>query len=717
MSSFADKDTDRMVFIENQGIIKSVSLSFCEFSRFSFEELIENPLKMVWKDLLRINIDFNIPEGGAEAFLFTRSLDVRCVNIQMIICRSSNEITYLFNEIPNSRFEERNSYTEQLLKAEFAGISVYSVPDMILIKANKKYFSFLEPPFNLEVNSPGRKIEELITGWKGSLAEQFWIEAINTGKPIQVKEYENIDLEKGNTYWDSVITPIYEGERVRYIVSSVSEVTEEVMLRKKYQEQSNLANFKSRQLEAVIEGLSDMITIIDKNGSYLKMSNFAREAFKECSNIFDVLSNGAKFYDFDGNKLSQPEMCAFRVLNGEVVQNHKYKLIKDGKERYANCSGIPVLNIDGGFETGIIFAYDISDLMLKERELEQQRQQIQTIIDSMSDAVTIFDKNGEYIVINRSASDLFSLPQKLKIGDFFKQDIKLYDDKGDILSEEARPESRILRGEQFKEYDLCLEFSDGRKIYFNVSGTPVYASNGDFLMGIMVSRDTTERKIHERIIATQKEAMLNAEIKEKEVLENAMKLKDEFLYLITHEFKTPLAVINSALQAMDLLCKQQMPAKADRFINIIKQNTNRQLRLVNNLLDIVRINAGHIKLNRNNFDIVFLTQVIVDSVQIYAQQKKIKLDFSTRLHKKEIYIDEEKFERILLNLLSNALKFTSGGKSINVHLFPARYKSRSMVCISVADEGIGIPEDKQDYIFSALDRLIQVCPGKQRGQV
>lgn len=178
-----------------------------------------------------------------------------------------------------------------------------------------------------------------------------------------------------------------------------------------------------------------------------------------------------------------------------------------------------------------------------------------------------------------------------------------------------------------------------------------------------------------------------------------MNLKDEFLYLITHEFKTPMAVINLALQAIDSLCKGEVTERVGRYINTIKINSNRQLRLVNNLLDVTRINTGNIKICRYNCDIVYVTRAIVSSFELYARQKNVNLNFTLTFSKKEIYLDEEKFERIMLNLLSNALKFTPNGKCITVLLSVKKYKNKNYINVSVKDEGIGIPVDKQKKIF------------------
>lgn len=202
-----------------------------------------------------------------------------------------------------------------------------------------------------------------------------------------------------------------------------------------------------------------------------------------------------------------------------------------------------------------------------------------------------------------------------------------------------------------------------------------------------------------RILRKQQQMMIQAEREKNEALEASMRQKDEFLYLITHEFRTPMAVINSALQAIHLIYGKDVTENIGKHLKTIKQNTNRQLRLVNNLLDITRMTSNHAKLNSQYFDIVYVTKSIVSSVQLYASQKDIQLHFTSSIAELFIFLDEEKFERILLNLLANALKFTPKGKSITVSMAPATQKGKDAVSISVQDEGIGIPKEKQKIIF------------------
>jgi signal transduction histidine kinase len=140
---------------------------------------------------------------------------------------------------------------------------------------------------------------------------------------------------------------------------------------------------------------------------------------------------------------------------------------------------------------------------------------------------------------------------------------------------------------------------------------------------------------------------------------------------------------------------------AKKLVHKIKQNSYRLLRLINNFLDIAKIEEGFVHMQYTNVDIVQLSKAIVDSLQLFALDKKIKLTFHTEMDKKIIAMDTDKYERILLNLLSNAFKFTSTNKEITVHIHPME----EYIVISVEDQGIGISQDKLGNIF---DRFVQV---------
>ena len=196
-----------------------------------------------------------------------------------------------------------------------------------------------------------------------------------------------------------------------------------------------------------------------------------------------------------------------------------------------------------------------------------------------------------------------------------------------------------------------------------------------------------------------------AEEEKQQAVSRANEMKDEFLSIISHEFKTPLTVINSAIQTMEAICRQELTTKCKWFLKKIKLNAYRQLRLINNLLDVTSMNSDSIKVNPSNKDIVSVTKAIVETVQPFALKKNITLNFSSAMDNMVIGIDEEKYERIILNLFSNAIKFTPMGKSIHVRLYCNKEGHRDMVCVDVEDEGVGIPEDKQELVFEKFGQV------------
>jgi len=181
------------------------------------------------------------------------------------------------------------------------------------------------------------------------------------------------------------------------------------------------------------------------------------------------------------------------------------------------------------------------------------------------------------------------------------------------------------------------------------------------------------------------------------------RIKTEFFANISHELKTPINVILGSIQLVDKYYNEFIanPNKLNKLNKTMKQNCFRLLRLTNNLLDITKIDSGYFKLNLENTDIVKVIEDITLSVANYVENKGVELIFDTNVEEKIMAFDPDKLERIMLNLLSNALKFTSKEDKIKVIVCD---KGNEIV-IQVKDTGIGIPKEQQPTIF---DRFTQV---------
>ena len=147
------------------------------------------------------------------------------------------------------------------------------------------------------------------------------------------------------------------------------------------------------------------------------------------------------------------------------------------------------------------------------------------------------------------------------------------------------------------------------------------------------------------------------------------------------------------------------------YTNIITQNGYRMLRLVNNLMDLVKMDVNSFSLEFKNADIVSMVEKITSSVKSYIDSKDRKIRYITDFDRKIIKCDPVNIERIILNLLSNAVKFTQKGDIITVRL----YEEKEMIKISVEDNGIGIREDKLQSIFDEFQQVDQSTTRNSEG--
>ncbi len=259
------------------------------------------------------------------------------------------------------------------------------------------------------------------------------------------------------------------------------------------------------------------------------------------------------------------------------------------------------------------------------------------------------------------------------------------------LWREVLSQKKIVHVDEYA-YD---NFKRGRTFW---KGTliPIH-EDGEMKYVAEMTEEITERYLTEMLIEEQSHIVLE----ENDELERTLSNQEKFFSFISHEFKTPLTVTMSAVQAIELICKNELSDIAKKYIKKIYQSSLQQVRLVNNLLDITRADAGYLKVNKKNMDIVRMTKLIIKSILVYANEKNVNIECSSS--SKEIYlgIDDEKYERILLNLLSNAIKFSPIKGNIYVNI----EENDGLVFITVKDEGPGIPEDKQKVIFERFGQV------------
>lgn len=180
-------------------------------------------------------------------------------------------------------------------------------------------------------------------------------------------------------------------------------------------------------------------------------------------------------------------------------------------------------------------------------------------------------------------------------------------------------------------------------------------------------------------------------------LERRDRVKTEFFMNITHDMRNHLNIILNTSKLIGLKVDKNLN---DRII-ALNQSSYGLLKLINNLIDMTKVENEFYSLNLENHNIVDAVEEIVQSVSCFIKDKGIDIIFDTEIEEKIMAFDKEKIERIMLNLLSNGAKFTPSGGRIEVNI----YEKSSEILISVKDNGVGIEKEKQKYIFQRYKQV------------
>ncbi|MGF1637995.1 MAG: tetratricopeptide repeat protein, partial [Cyclobacteriaceae bacterium] len=218
------------------------------------------------------------------------------------------------------------------------------------------------------------------------------------------------------------------------------------------------------------------------------------------------------------------------------------------------------------------------------------------------------------------------------------------------------------------------------------------------LLALVVFRNHRIKQISKRLLLAEQ---LKVEQLEAARLKEMDELKTRFFANISHEFRTPLTLILGPIEK--LISESESNVVKDQLA-MAKNNGLRMVRLVNELLDLSKLEAGAVKLNYHRDNVVRFIQICTFAFQSFAEQNDVELKFSSQFESLETDFDKDKLEKILSNLLSNAIKFTLAGGFVQVSIIPDQQPD--FIRIKVSDTGTGIPSEDLPYVF---DRFYQAA--------
>jgi PAS domain S-box-containing protein len=304
------------------------------------------------------------------------------------------------------------------------------------------------------------------------------------------------------------------------------------------------------------------------------------------------------------------------------------------------------------------------------------------IIDSSDDAIVSKDLRSTVTSWNRGAERIFGWTAAEMIGQSITRIIP-----PDRQAEEPAIIERLARGERIDHFETVRVRKDGTKVDVSLTISPVRRPDGVIVGASKIARDITQQKQALRKLSEANQQLARAD-----------RMKVEFISTLSHELRTPLTSIVGWLQ---ILRDNPTPEELAQGFEVIERNIRVQSQLINDLLDMSRIETGKLTLDLQKTDLPSVLEAAMESVRPSAEAKRVRLTSAFGNINGVVMADRNRIQQIAWNLLTNAVKFTpTGGR---IHVMVERVNSH--VEISVADTGVGIAPEYLDKVF---DRFTQV---------
>jgi PAS domain S-box-containing protein len=441
---------------------------------------------------------------------------------------------------------------------------------------------------------------------------------------------------------------------------------------------------QSEWLRIALSSIGDGVISTDADGRVTFMNLVAEELTgwpqseaigRPLPDVFHIVNERTR------RPVENPALRAMQQGTVVGLANHTMLIARDGRERPIDDSAAPMRDASGATLGVVLVFRDVTE----RKSAEQSRALLAAIVEASEDAILSKTLDGVIRSWNAGAERLFGYTASEAVG----QSIIL------IIPPERHDEERLIlerlrRGERIEHFETVRVARDGRRIDISLSVSPLLDEEGHVVGASKVARDITDRK--------QVEAALR----------EADRRKDEFLALLAHELRNPLAPLRNGLQVLrldggDAETVAQVRAMMDRQLG-------HMVRLIDDLLDIARISQNKLELRRARVPLASVIDSAVETARPIIEAEGHELDASLSTEPLFLDADLTRLAQVFSNLLTNSAKYTRPGG----HIWLTANRQGEDAVVAVRDDGIGIPADALPRVFdmfSQVDRSIERAKG------
>ncbi|MFO8011118.1 MAG: PAS domain-containing sensor histidine kinase, partial [Dehalococcoidia bacterium] len=397
-----------------------------------------------------------------------------------------------------------------------------------------------------------------------------------------------------------------------------------------------------------------------------------------------------------------------RTLDLQVIHKNGYNVYTEIKAS--------LIHDDEGKPTGILgVARNINDRKFAEQALKDREEMLRATCDSSPGGILVVSSEGKIVHHNARFVDMWRIPEAFR----------WTTDENSLLQHVALeqlkdPETFLAKAREIyasveDSYDL-IYFKDGR--IFERYSSPLIRE-GEIKGRVWAFLDVSERKKAEQDLQQSRNDLERSLVELRvanEKLKDLDKVKDDFISIVSHELRTPLTSIKSFTEI--LLDYENNSEIQDEFLGIINEECDRLTRLLNDFLDLSKMESGKMVWKTASVDLRDVIETAANSIDALLQGSSLSLELSIDNSLPPVWGDRDRFVQVVTNLLSNAFKFSPEGGRIQVKArrnVSGSDESPDMIKVSVIDNGPGFGPDEQDIVFRKFAQLGNSSPDKPRG--
>ncbi len=355
-------------------------------------------------------------------------------------------------------------------------------------------------------------------------------------------------------------------------------------------------------------------------------------------------------------------------------------MARDGRTFPVSYTSSPILT-DGRVAGAVVAFRDITESKQAEEALEESEERLRAVLDNSTAVIYLKDPEGRYRLVNHRFEELFHVSREQVVG---KTDHDIFPEE--VANAFTENDRKVLESGMPLELEEVAPQDDGLHTYISVK-VPLKNAAGQPYAVCGISTDITRRKVAE----DQREEMLAQ-------VERALELRGQFLSVASHELKTPVTLLKGYAQVLHQRAHREGDIQTLKPLRVMNRQVDRMTRLIDDLLDVSRIEGGKIRFEMQPFHLNQALGEVISEVRMTAPEFELRVD--ERAADLWVMGDRARIQQVMTNLLTNALKYSGHRKEVDVTI--GREDDRAVV--AVTDYGIGIPEWQQPQAFELYFR-------------